>query len=803
MVIRSLALGLCWLLVVACWSRAADVLPPAAERFLAGKVADSPDFQRHVMPLLGRLGCNGRSCHGSFQGRGGFRLSLFGYDPAFDHEALTRLTGDADQPRIDRDNPAASLMLVKPTDADLHEGGKRMEADGWESRLLAEWIRSGAPAIETPHKLQRLEVIPAEIVFSQPGESATIRVIAHWADGTAEDVTCLCRFQTNNEALADITLEALVTCKGRGDTHVVAFYDNGVTAVPVMAPVTGQVGGKYPQVAAETTIDRLVLDKLSKLGVVPSEVCTDAEFLRRASLDITGTLPTAAEVEAFLADASADKRSRKIDELLERPAYAAWWATKLCDLTGNNPQWMAETAFRSEQSAQWYDWIYARLRENVPYDELVARIVLSVGRQEGQSYADYAHEMTAYVRRDKPADFADRATMPHYWSRRTFTSAEDRALGVAYAFLGMRLQCAQCHKHPFDQWSQDDFQKFAAFFSGITYGVSGEARDDYNRMQDELGLRGKNGNEMRRMMSDLARKGTSVPFRELYVTAARRGGARTARLLAGEEVDLSAAGDPRAPVMEWMRRKDNPYFARAFVNRAWAHYFHAGIVNPPDDMNLANPPSNAALLEYLADGFIKHGYDMKWLHREITNSAAYQRSWRPNETNLHDLRNFSRAIPRRLPAEVAYDAIVCATASSTRLAALEKEPASRAISHASIASRTSPAGYAMQVFGKPARETTCDCERSGEPTLLQSVYLQNDRDVTTLIDRGGWVAEAARQGRPPEELVRQAYLRTLSRPPNQPELQRSLAYLSESSSAEGLRDLVWALINTKEFVVNH
>ncbi|MDP6445023.1 MAG: DUF1549 and DUF1553 domain-containing protein [Pirellulaceae bacterium] len=860
-----------------------DLIPPAAERFSA--TADEvPDFQRHIMPLMGRLGCNGRACHGSFQGRGGLRLSLFGYDPKMDHEALTKVETDSGETLVNLKSPDDSPLIQYPTDADSHEGGERFEKGSWVSHLLDAWMRGKALGIEKPQRLVQLEVLPSELVFAKPGEESQLQVIAHWDDGSKEDVTCLARFKTNNEAIAEIDENGRVVVMGRGDTHVVAFYDNGVTAVPVLTPVNELTGDKYPQVAVATKVDELVVAKLRKLGVIPSDVCSDGAFLRRVSLDIAGTLPTADEAAAFLADSSPDKRSRKIDELLERPAYAAWWATKFCDLTGNNPQNMGEASFRNEQSQQWYRWVYARLAENSPYDELVAGIIVSQGRAADQSYDEYAEEMTSYVRTKNAADFSQRKTMPHYWARRTFRTPEDRALGVAYAFLGIRIQCAQCHKHPFDQWTQDDFKQFTGFFRGVTYGVSPKSREDYNEMQESLGLRGKNGGEIRRMMAKLARDGKTVPFRELFVAGPprknnnrssnnrrRSSNARavSAKLLAAEVVDLTKQADPRAPVMEWMRRKDNAYFSRALVNRVWAHYFHAGIIDPPDDLNLANPPSNRALLAHLSQGFIESGYDLKWVHREIANSDTYQRSWRANETNLADRRNFSRAVPRRLPAEVAYDALVQATASSSKLASLAADPMTRAISHSSV--RGGATRYAMTVFGKPSREQTCDCERSDEPTLLQSVYLQNDRDVQTMIDRGGWLTELARQLKEPapggqsgaagqianlqrqirqlrnqgkkkradelarrlnalrkrqaagttsnkrpadgkqrssdvdhDELIRVAFLRTVTRTPNEDELADARSYLADSdSTVSGVRDLLWALLNTKEFVVNH
>ncbi|MGH9895046.1 MAG: DUF1549 domain-containing protein, partial [bacterium] len=328
---------LSWLAVAAvattAWGDETQELAPVAQRFASADVQETPSFQRHVSPLFGRLGCNGRSCHGSFQGRGGFRLSLFGYDFKADHEALTQ--GDA--PRVDVENPLDSLVLNKPTDADMHEGGLRYKKDTWEYHVFRRWIEAGAKfSSDEVQKLVRLEVTPPEIQFAASGETVQLKAVAVWPDGTREDVTPLCRFTSNSEQVAKITETGLVTATDPGDTHLVAFYDNAVVSVPVIRPVSDKVGDGFPQVATNNKVDELVLEKLRKLGVVPSDLCTDAEFLRRVYLDLTGTLPTAAEVETFLADESPGKRSAKIDELLNTPAYVAWWTTKLCDYTGNN-----------------------------------------------------------------------------------------------------------------------------------------------------------------------------------------------------------------------------------------------------------------------------------------------------------------------------------------------------------------------------------------------------------------------------------------------------------------------------------
>jgi hypothetical protein len=873
-------------------------LPPGEGSGVRGNLVDV-SFRRHVVPLLGRLGCNSRACHGSFQGQGGFKLSLFGYDFAADHAALTT----ADRPRIDRADPAASLLLEKPTLTIPHKGGKRFENCSRQYQLLAEWIAQGAKNdAAAPVTLTRLEVGPSELVFERPSQNAALRVVAHWSDQTSEDVTDLCRFSSNDEAVATVDVGGRVTAAGKGDTHVVAFYDNGISAVPVLVPSSAQVNDRFAAISATTRIDELVLAKLRRLGVVPSERCTDTEFLRRISLDLTGTLPTPNEIEAFLANPSPIKRTKKIDELLDRPTYAAWWATRLCDLTGNNGRYR-EGPLAGDFVRQWYEWIRRRVENNVPYDQIVAGILLATSRRPGEPFEDYTREMSEYCRKDHPADFAARDTLPWFWSRITMDRPEEKALAVSHAFMGIRMQCAQCHKHPFDQWTRQDFNQFTALFRPIVYGTRPEDRATYAKMEATITgpIPGDKDQKVKAPNLNLVRDGLTIPWRELYVTQATvpapSGPQRAEKkvttpapvrgtLPGGPSVTVPPGADPRAAVLDWLCRPDNPYFARAFVNRVWAAYFNVGIIEPPDDLSRANPPSNGPLLDYLARGFIEHRYDMKWLHREIANSDTYQRSWHPTDTNRLDRHNFSHAIPRRLPAEVAYDAVAQATAGSQEIAAWNSDPKERIIAlGAAPGGKKARANYALNVFGRPQRTSNCDCERANDPTLLQTLFLLNDGDVKTWLDhQGGWLsqvmseyrpwleaknrlararADLARdqtarlraasglrdqietlrtQGKPndaqalekvlaalqkmpapsttaldaaaqatemvpaPDEngLIREAYLRTVSRPPTDAEVARAHRHFDDlKNSITGVRDLMWALVNTNEFIVNH
>jgi hypothetical protein len=871
-----------------------DTLPPVTERFTNVDIQETPNFQKHVVPVFGRLGCNGRACHGSFQGRGGFRLSLFGYDFKADHDALF----DDESPRVDRENPLESLIISKPTDEDNHEGGERYKKDSWEYNLIRRWVEGGAEFEESQmQKLSALEITPSELHFSDQGQEVQVQVVAVWENGEREDVTPLCRFKSNDDQIAKIDENGLVTSNKRGDTHLVIAYDKAVVPVPVLRPVSDLVGEKYPQVAVATEVDQLVVDKLRKLGVVPSDVCTDAEFLRRVRLDLTGTLPTAQEVEAYLADTDEHKRAKKVDQLLETPAYAAWWTTKLCDFTGNNTQNLNNVSYvgRNVPTQDWYNWIYRRVEQNVAYDDLVEGIAAGKNMQAEQSYTDYC-KMMSDLYRDDDKSYADLPGMEYYWARRDFTNnMEARAIGFAYSFMGLRIQCAQCHKHPFDQWSKDDFHQFKNFFARINQprnNAPPEYRKEYNAMVEALGVKGKRGGDLRKAYPALLEEGKTIPFGAVTVNARLQRSRNPdeeypefdhAKLLGGDVVDVLDVEDPRQVLMDWLRGENNPFFAKAFVNRVWASYFNAGIVNPPDDLNLANPPSNKPLLDYLSKGFIESGFDMKWVHRTIANSDTYQRSWRPNETNKLDERNFSRAVPRRLPAEVAYDAIQQATASDEKAQQLCSSIDGRAIAIAGASARNNRnngPGFALAVFGKSTRESNCDCDRSSEPSLLQTVFLQNDRDVLGLVgeNRGTWLDMVARDVQPPRQAkdlqaerriaalkkqvvaaekqialarrqknepkatklearlaqidkqlkgltvtvkrasdeangsdrekvsdyVVDAYLRTLCRYPNENELERSLAYVDEAKDpVEGLGDVLWALLNTKEFIVNH
>jgi hypothetical protein len=858
--LKWIAGSTCWIALVLMSAQSVKAeetspgLRPLSERFGDLQKAESPSFRRHVIPMMARVGCSSRECHGSFQGRGGFQLSLFGSDWDHDHVQITQTKGGADLIRVDMNDPEQSLILLKPTAQVDHKGKERIKKGSWEYNLMLKWLRDGAKNdADRTGELQDLEISPPEMVFNHQGETAQLRVLARWKDGTTEDVTQVTRFKTNDETVATVSDEGLISCAGKGDSHIVASYDNGVVPVPVMLPVS--IGSKYPPVATRTRVDELVVDKLRKVGIVPSEVCTDSEFLRRVSLDLTGTLPTPDEVLRFTSDSSPNKRSAKIDELLKSPGYDAWWATRLCDYTGDSPRTVNLggniNKNAGDVSRQWYQWLFKRVSENMPYDQIAAGIIMATSRSSPQqSYKDYTAEADSYFRADHPADYADHPTLAYFWQRRTVAQPTEKALAFTHTFLGVRLECAQCHKHPFDRWTKRDFEQFSAFFAPIVFNqgpkgkdakdsqevsyqsVSKDIKDKVTKEVEEKSPDTKDDPKKAQQLqqkattSEIVRRidaGEPVPWFELWVNS--RGtpvkgknnnadvSAATPKILGGPAVTLSDYEDSRKPLMDWLRDKSNPYFARALVNRVWASYFNRGIVDPPDDMNLANAPCNGELLNYLAQGFIEHGFDMQWLHREILNSDTYQRSWKTNATNQLDARNFSHAVVRQLPAEIMLDAIDMATASDNRLASFPTAIDDRAIGPGGVGSyskgkvQKGSDGYFLTIFGRPVRETNCDCERTTDPTLLQTLYIRNDPNLLAKMESPtSWIAELRKAGAQfdTDHVITQAFLRTVSRTPTDQEMANAQHDIAAAkTSVDGVRDLLWALINTREFKVNH
>ncbi|MCH9653225.1 MAG: DUF1549 and DUF1553 domain-containing protein [Planctomycetes bacterium] len=788
---------LCCLFLCAVSSIQADdsqLVKSAPERWAADGSGETPDFIRHVVPLFSKLGCNMRNCHGSFQGQNGFRLSLFGFEPALDRQELFEKDklSEGDGPRINIKDPAKSLFLMKPSSSDEeHEGGKRMDKKSWEYRILYQWIKSGAPYDSRKTvNLKRLEVIPKEVVFSNRTQKSKLRAIAWFDDGTHEDVTGLTVFSSNDEGIAKVSKDGIVSVSRTGDTAIIVRYAGGVTSTQILVPDT-ENSQPFPETFAHNQIDEFVTAKLRKLNIRPSVLCSDADFVRRVYLDVIGALPTADETRKFLADRSPDKRSRLIDHLLEQPGYAMYWGMKFSDWTGNS-KYINNKAMLSNWL--WQQWIEDKLSRNLPYDEIVYGHVCA-SSLEGRPREDFLAEAKSILHKaagrynyDDDGTYAKRRTNELYWTNVERRSPDTMVLQTANSFLGLRLECAQCHNHPFDRWTKKDFEQFKSFFMMVQY------------CDPATGAEKKRGGG----------RGYGVESLEPGVTWRFAGTVRKTppKLLGGPEVPYVKDGpDARIKLWEWMRAPENPYFAPAFVNRIWEHYFNIGIVDPPDDFNQGNPPSNPQLLDWLAKDFIDHKFDIKHLHRLILNSRTYQLSWEPNASNRLDKKNFSHALLRRMPAEVLIDAVADVTGVSNYFGRLPKDRPQRAVGQAMPSMRygASRGGYAMKVFGRPDREKTCDCERSNDPSVAQALYLINDQEVLAKIDdRKGRLPNLLKSIKDDRELLIELYLTALSRFPTEQELQLHLEHIAGTPSRDdAMKDVLWTLLNVREFLFVH
>lgn len=788
----------------------------------AAAAAEAPGFNNRILPLLGKMGCSGRACHGSFQGQGGFRLSLFGSDPPRDYEALVH---GSDGPRVNLRDPDASLALLKATQQVDHGGGRRFAAQSWQYDLFRAWVAAGAPYDTSAARVQRLEVLPAQVVLERPGVSHALRVVAQYSDGFQEDVTTLTQFSARDDVVASVDEAGRVTAHHAGDTAVVAQFAGLVGSTQVLVPLDEPQRRSFA-FPAHNNIDELVSAKWRLLGYEPSELSGDAEFLRRVSLDLIGTLPTADEAQKFLADRDPQKRAKKIDTLLQRPEYAVFWATKFSDWTGNDTNVTPPPAAKT--SWLWHDWLRQKLADNVPYDELAAGFITATtreGRPVSDSVAEYrrvaADVMPPWsaIRSSLRGDwdgkdgfgsetYARRKSNDLFW--RAYDDPEKAALRLSYAFLGLRLECAQCHKHPFDRWTQDDFRGFVAFFANVRRGVPADVPADavIAPGQDE---------RMRELV---------YRYEEIYVGPSRKGGfkgkgvvdpnakmASHPRLLGGPEPSLSEGDDPRARVMDWMREPDNPFFAPALVNRLWAHYFGVGLFEPTDELSAGNPPSNPELLQWLSRDFIDRGFDLQALHRTITNSRVYQLTWRPGANNALDERNYTHARLRRLPAEVLLDAINQVTGSREEALSFNAKTYSATIAPAgtrAIALAPTRLGqgrsrYTLEIFGRPTRSERCDAERSSDVTLSQALYLLYDDDIAAKIGApGGRLAGLLKSTPDNRRVLRELYWAALSRQPTPAEMNTALAYVSRAGSRQaGFEDVLWAIINLREFMFNH
>jgi hypothetical protein len=778
----------------------------AAVPLPSGGKLESVDFERHVMGLFGKTGCNNGSCHGSFQGKNGFRLSLFGYEPERDFAALTR---EIQGRRLDPVDPDASLLLQKATGEVRHEGGVRFSRDSWQYAIFREWISQGAHWTKGSGAVVEMAVEPKEYVFVEGGKSVPMKVTARFSDGSTEEITPFCEFRVTDDSVASVTPLGEVTALKPGDAGLVISYRGQVRAARILVPAATQPGFVYPQLPESNYIDTEVLAKLRRLNMVPSNLSGDGEFLRRVYVDTIGSLPSPEEVRAFLADTSPDKRTKKIDELLAHPLHAAIWATKFSDITGNNTDALENPQqLKVARSQLWHDWLRKRLAENMPYDEIVKGIMVATSL-EGKSPQEWIEE-TKKVDEALPkfdtSLYASRKTLDLYWRRQQQVPIEQWGEKAAAAFLGVRLECAQCHKHPTDRWTQEDYWSFANIFSQVTFpGRNQYSTSDVKKLADALnGERtaansGKNNNQL-------------LQVREVYLASRPAGKPNPAiakvpppKLLGGPELKVSTGHDLREDLFHWMASAENPFFARSFVNRVWAHYLGVGLVDPVDDFSLANPPTNARLLEALARDFTEHGYDIRQIERTILNSRTYQLSATANESNKFDKNNFARAYIRPMMAEVVVDVLNSALDVDEELRNDNIPAGKRMIEIGASRFQNQNLAYVLRIFGRPPRTTACDCERAMDPALPQTLYRMTDPAILgKLKDSKNRLSQLLRTKKSDEEVLDELFLATLTRLPTAYEKEAFAEHRQHEKDRNAVfTDTLWALINTREFILNH
>lgn len=691
-------------------------------------------FQLDVMPVFMRGGCNTGSCHGAARGKDGFRLSLFGFDPQGDYYRLTREIGTR---RINLAVPEESLLIEKAIGAVPHTGGKRFSLESDYGQTLLAWLRAGAPSdAQPPPAVVGVDLYPPGAVLEGEGTTQQFIARARYADGTDRDVTDLAVFMSNNDTSAPISPEGVVTAASRGEAFIMARFETHTVGHQVLVLPKGleftptPAGGNY--------IDELVIAKLNKLRIAPSPLCSDEEFLRRVTIDITGLLPTEQEYHAFLADSSPDKRQRLVDELLQRPQFAEIWAMKWAELL------MVKTTNQvSNKSTYLYaTWLTEQLAHNVPLDQIVRSLIAATGG----------------TLQNPPATF-------YQVERDTLKMAEN----VAQVFCGIRTQCAQCHNHPFDRWTMDDYYSFAAFFAQ----VGRKTGEDYR----ETIIYNRGSGDVRHPVG---------------------GRVMAPKFLGGPSPAIPPGTDRRQVLADWLTSPDNPFFATSVANRVWAHFFGQGIVEPVDDIRVSNPPSNPELFEALGAKFAAYGYDLRKLVRDICTSQTYQRSCERNESNAADERNFAHATARRIPAEQLLDCISQATGAPDKFPGL---PAgARAVQIAD--GRTS--NYFLNTFGRSPRDTVCACDAKTEPTLSQALHLLNGGTIQGKIQQGGLVRRWLAEKKPLEEILDQLYIRCLTRRPTPEEQQQLLSVVQAAPNPEqGLEDVFWAILNAREFLFNH
>jgi hypothetical protein len=699
-------------------------------------------FRNHVMPVLTRAGCNSGPCHGSLSGKNGFKLTLRGYDPELDYLTLTR---QAAARRINKVEPGRSLMLLKPTLAVSHGGGKRFAPRSPEYSVIAQWIAAGTPApAEWDPSMTRLEVFPPTARL-KPGDEQPIVVRAHFSDGHAEDVTRWVKFSSNEGAVATVSEDGVAKVQGAGEAAISAWYLSKIVTARITSPFPSRIDpAVYARAPRANFIDGLVLAKLSELNIDPSPVSSDTEFIRRAYLDAAGILPGPDEVRAFLSDTRADKRARLIDALLERSEFVDYWAYKWSDLLLVSSRSLPSNAMWS-----YYNWIRSSVAANKPWDQMARELLTASGNTLANGAANY------YVLHKNPINVTE---------------------NVAMTFMGFSITCARCHNHPLEKWTQKDYYQMANLFSRIAV---------------------KNGTDRGDLSVYPARTG-EINHPRLNVPLAPRP-------LDGPSLQLTAGTDRREFFADWLVSPDNPFFARALVNRAWKNFMGRGLVEAVDDIRDANPPTNPDLLAALTRDFVAHRFDVKHLVRTIMNSTTYQLSSKPTGTNAADLKYHSHYIARRLPAEVILDAISQVTGVAENF---PNYPGRRALQLPDAAVDS----YFLTAFGRPTRVTAADSERQQEPSITQALHVINGDTINQKLAAPRGLIQTLVDGKSDNRTaVERIYLAALSRPPSDEEL-RTLSQAMDEAIARGgpeaprrrvLEDLAWAVLTGREFLFNH
>jgi hypothetical protein len=712
------------------------LLASAATLFAAEPVT----FLRDVAPILNKTSCTSGPCHGAAKGKNGFKLSLRGYDPQFDYEALLY---DLSGRRFNRADPARSLMLAKPSQQIPHGGGLRFDKDSAYYKTIYEWIAQGVPYGD-PAKdtVAALEVEPKELLMPKPGETAGLKVVARFADGQTRDVTKEATVESNTPDVAKVDASSKVNGERIGEATLLVRYQGKFSTVPVtiLNPKPGFAWKALPQ---NNYIDQHIDAKLQKLHIQPSAVTDDAAFLRRVSLDLTGQLPTPDEVRAFLADAAPFrlKRSKRIDKLIASPAFTDYWTVKWGDLLQSSRKFLGEKG-----TYEFREWIRDSIAANKPYDKMVRELLTS----RGSSYDDPAANFFRTTREPKP-------TMEK----------------TTQVFLGVRMVCAQCHDHPFERWTQNQYYQMAAFFSAVGLRPGYEVGEEiiYDQRADY---------EMKHP------KDSRVVAPQFLIASAT-------------PVKIPSDQRRRDALADWLVSKENPFFAKAIANRVWSYFFGHGIIDPVDDIRASNPPVNPALLEALTKDLTDHNFDLQHLMRTIVNSRAYQASFVTNEWNAGDGDNFSHAIPRRLTAEQLMDAVGSATGARPAFPEVPEDTNASQVPDPHVGKD----GF-LDLFGRPSRESACECERRADLSLPQALNLINGKTISDAVaDPNGRVTKSVLAGKNDAAIVEDLYLATLSRTPTKAEAENGLKYLSGGARGIRAQDLLWALLNSKGFLYSY